>query len=180
MKKGLTPNQLYLLYCKKNNTRHDLLVNIAADLKLLVSSGFLNSEYELTDKGEEALSDFDGVFKKTKITGGTDLLGSNYLNEIKIYRDKFPTGKKSTPAEVLEKFIKLFLKQPGLSWNIIHQATDLYFSEDRDEKYIMKAANFVMVDRGGSTVYTLSEYCERIDSGEQAGSSNEVSMYRII
>lgn len=141
--------------------------------------GYLTNDLELTDLAVTTLDTVEGVFRKTKIKGSEDILGPDYLKHIEIYRSKFPSGKKATPEEVKNKFIKLLEIDPSVTWNEIHAATDLYFSEPPDDvKYIMKAGNFIMVKRGDSNTYTLLELIERVREGQTASdNTSDINIY---
>lgn len=182
-KKGLTPNQHYLLYCCKHNIQANILdVNlIRTDVSLLKAAGFLKEDYYPTEKGEEVLLSFDPIFKKTKLKFDEDVMGDDYLSNIAKYRNYFPNSKKSSTAEIKIKISTFFVQNPSITWDVIFKAVELYFSESREEKYIMKASNFIMVQRGGVNVYTLLEYCERISNGEEADEkNNDVNMYKFL
>ncbi len=146
---------------------------------LLQKSGFLNAQYKLTEKAEKALENLSDVFRKTQPNATEKLMGADYLSNIVQFRDYFPKEKKSTPAEVKAKFAKLFLENPGLQWDKLFKATELYFSEQREEKYIYKASNFIMVQRSGINTYPILEYLERIENGEIPTDKNDVNMYKI-
>jgi len=178
LKNQLTPNQHYLLYCCKNNIKSSLIYNPAQDIGLLQASGFLNKDNTITDKAEKAIDNLGGIFRKTKSTAAEDLMGADFLVHMSEFRNHFPTTKRSSPAEIKTKFAKLFMENPGIEWKILIKATQLYFSEDRDDKYIYKASNFIMVQRGGINTYPILEYYERVENGEQPLDS-DVNMYQI-
>ena len=176
---SLTPNQYYLLYCKKNNERIELLKgeDITKELTQLTLLEYLNSDNSLTQKGDEVVLSCEEVYRKNSVKNSVSNLGTDYLKEIKSYRKKFPIGKRATETEVLQKMSELFQTDNTITWDEIYKAVDLYFSEPRDDMFVMKAGNFIKVNRGaGSTSYTLSEYIERIREGEE-GNTNSSSMY---
>lgn len=140
--------------------------NVNGEVTLLIKSGYLTEDKVLTSKGTKAVDGVETVFRKTKPAVTPELLGEDYVNQIEKYRKKFPVGKKGTLEEVQEKFAKVFYKHPDITWEIIHKATDLYLSEPRETHFVMKAGNFIMVERGGSITYTLMEYIERINEGD--------------
>lgn len=133
----------------------------------------VDASNKLSKEAEEILDDLESIFRVSKPKPGTATLGEGYKEQVKTHRDKFPVGKKGTPKEVEEKFAKFFMLFPEFAnWEMVQKATDLYLSEERDEKYIMKAGNFISVERGGSVIHTLYEYCERITGGEQTNEQN--------
>ena len=180
MKNQLTPNQHYILYCCKNNIKIGLLHNTSQDVLLLQKSGFLNTDYKLTDRAEKSLNNLSEIFRKKTSILSDKLMGEDYLSRISEYREFFNKTKRSTPAEIKAKFSKVFLENTGLDWNKLLKATELYFSEERDEKYIYKASNFIMVQRSGVNTYPILEYYERIENGETPKERNEVNMYKIL
>lgn len=179
MKNQLSPNQHYILYCCKNNIKTILIHNASQDVVILKASGFISTDNKLTEKAEKALTNLEGVFRKTQSKAAIDLMGDDFLLYMNEFRSYFPTVKRSSPAEIKTKFAKLFLENPGINWKTLIQATALYFSEDRDDKYIYKASNFIMVQRGGINTYPILEYYERVVNGEVAKTSSDVNMYKI-
>lgn len=175
----MSPNQHYLLYCCKNNIKTTLIHNSSSDVALLKASGFISQENQITEKAEKVLDVLGKVFRKVQSTAAVDLMGEDFLMYMNEYRGYFPTVKRASPAEIKTKFAKLFLENPGLKWETLIQATVLYFSEDREEKYIYKASNFIMVQRGGINTYPILEYYERVENGEMAKTSSDVNMYKI-
>jgi len=174
----LTPNQHYLLYCCKNNIKSSLIYDSTKDISLLQASGFLTKENTITEKAEKAIDNLSGIFRKVKSNAAADLMGDDFLLHMGEFRNYFPTVKRASPAEIKTKFAKLFMENPGLKWETLIKATALYFSEDREDKYIYKASNFIMVQRGGINTYPILEYYERIENGEQPSESN-VNMYKM-
>jgi hypothetical protein len=175
----LTPNQHYLLYCCKNNIKTTLIHNSLQDVTLLKASGLLLENNNITEKAEKILDSLSGIFRKTQSKLAIDIMGSDFMMYMSEYRNYFPNTKRASPAEIKTKFSKLFLENPGLKWENLIKATKLYFSEDRDEKYIYKASNFIMVQRGGINTYPILEYYERIIDGEEIKTSSDVNMYKI-
>lgn len=143
------------------------MVNI---LKVL---GYLDENNKLTNKAEEMLINLSGLFRKTASKSASDLMGPDFLDRMNEFRSYFPTVKRASPAEIKTKFAKLFIENPSLDWDKLIQATALYFSEDREEKYIYKASNFIMVQRGGINTYPILEYYERIENGESPGDEGD-------
>jgi hypothetical protein len=179
LKNQLSPNQHYILHCFKNNIRTVLINNIDLDMSMLKAAGFLTNDLKLTEKSEIMLDSVATLFKKTQGKNVIDLMGADYLTKITQYRSLFPKNKKSTPAEVKVKFAKLFYENPQITWDILLKGTQLYFSEERDEKYIYKASNFIMVQRNGINTYPILEYYERIEEGEDIQEKADVNMYKI-
>lgn len=137
----------------------------------------LNDTINITQEGEQILTILEELFRKTKPKEGVENLGTDYLTKIKEYRDLFPPNKKSSTSEIISKFSQLLNKQPDITWNDVIEATKLYLSEQQDDKYRMKAGNFIKVQRGGNDIYTLSEFIERIKEGEKEQSKTSFIKY---
>lgn len=129
---------------------------------------YLTLENSLTGKGEIALGEVESLFRKTKVKADLSVLGEDFNEQIQKYRNKFPAGKKGTEQEVLTKLVKVFSENSQITWDIVHQATDLYLSEVTSTIYTMKAGNFIMKSERDGTTYTLLEYCERVTNGEES------------
>ena len=161
LKKGLTPNQHYVLWCCSNKIRCSL-PSMEGEARILKVCGFLDDEHNPTPKGVEVLTETDALFRKTKPIAGPDLIGEGYMERIKEYRSKFPVGKKGDQEEVVNKIARLIYKNPTVTIDTILQATDLYLSEVSEQKYTMKAGNFIEKDGA----HAIMEYIERITDGE--------------
>lgn len=179
LKSQLTPNQHYILFCCKNNIKIGLLYNTKHEVLLLQKAGFLDADFKVTEKATIALDNLSTIFRKVKSTALEDLMGPDYLTYIAEFREYFPKNKKATPSEIKTKFAKLFLENPGLDWTKLINATALYFSETREERYVYKASNFIMVQRGGVNSYPILEYYERVENGEDPSDKTDVNMYKI-
>ena len=173
-KKGLTPNQYCVLWYTSRKIHCNQLPDPGAEQKRLQQIGFLDENYALTETGQEVLKDLESVFRKTKPAAPSQILGAGYSDEIKKYREKFPAHKKGDQESVTTKLAKLFAEHPEITWDTVHEATDLYLSEQNEEKYIMKAGNFIEKDG----VKTLLGYCERILEGENAEDNAIMLMFK--
>lgn len=164
------------MFCIKYNLKL-VLVNNPTDIKILLNLKYIDGNNQITELGNTLLDNLGVLFKKTKVANSLDLLGNNFLDKINEYKNYFPKNKRSTTNEIKEKFVKLFIKNPNLKWDDLLNATKLYFSEDREEKYIYKASNFIMVERSGINTSPILEYHERILEGENITES-KVNMYK--
>jgi hypothetical protein len=66
IKKNLSPNQLYILYCMKYKIKTNDFVNDALELKRLESSEWVESNFTLTEKAVMLLQELETFFKTSK------------------------------------------------------------------------------------------------------------------
>jgi hypothetical protein len=172
----LSPNGLYLLYCIKDRSKPKHL-NEIYELRILVADGFLNDDYEITEKGEIAIEKIESHYEikdETKIVKKTGLSAKDIAN-INKYRELFPKGNlpSGSPARIsikeLEKKFLWFLSTYKYSWDVILKATKKYIDQYETEGYkYMKTSGYFIVKNGldRTSASTLATYCDMILDGD--------------
>lgn len=129
----------------------------------LYRKGFLDSNYNPTDKAFEAHSLKDEV----KIDG----LSDDYIKNIVTYRDLFPrrvlpSGKPARCSVIdLKRRFDWFITQYEYDWDTILKATENYvnYYEQEDYKFMQTSAFFIKkADREKIVSSSLSEWCEQV------------------
>jgi hypothetical protein len=173
-KHNLDPNQYCVLWhCAYKVACPRYIFNPPGVILYLQANKYLDADNGPTDKAKEALADFDKLFRKTKVIATTHTLGDGYMEKVRAYRAKFPADRKSSDDEVSGKIAKLFRKGPDITWDIIMQAADLYLGSITEERYCMKAGNFI--ENNVNNTHTVMEYIERVTQGEAGWKSNNVT-----
>lgn len=174
IKNNVSPNLIYFLDCCRCKIKPTSIINADAERIIAHSKGFLNEEGILTAKALAVLEDFETFLVKTKKKVTTEVLGDNFLDKIKLYRNLFPTGilptgavAKSTVQEVKDKFVWFFKKYPEFDWDIVLEATNYYMylkNNPENKKYMMNASAFIQkTDTISKTIKsTLAEFCQMI------------------
>jgi hypothetical protein len=167
----MSPNMLYFLDCTRNRIAPSPIIDIDAERALAKSLGLLSPEGIVTEQALTVLDDFETFLVKTKKKVTTDVLGDDFLQQIKTYRDIFPTGLLPTGEvarqnieELKIKFIWFFKAYPNFDWPLIHEATNYYkFIKLKDNlKFMATSSYFIQkTDPKTKTVKsTLADYCQ--------------------
>lgn len=117
------------------------------------------------------LNDFETFLVKTKKKVTTDVLGENFLQDIKIYREIFPSGflphgeiARQSVEELKLKFIWFFKNYPDFDWPLIHEATNYYkYLKSRDNyKFMATSSHFIQKTDSKTKLVksTLADYCQ--------------------
>jgi hypothetical protein len=170
-KEKLTPNNFYVLYCIKSSIKPHDFVNSSLAVTLLKQEGWLDENLQLTDKSIIFTSELDTYFKKVKKKTSTNLLGENFIDNIKKYTEVFPnrklgTGKyaRSNPKN-LENSFRWFFENYEYDWSVVLKAAEKYVSEYmlmnyqymRTSQYFIRKQN---IDKTWDS--DLADYCELI------------------
>jgi hypothetical protein len=179
-KLGLTPNQLYLLVCKKKG-KEAKLINIFQETRALQVDGFLtdepnNPEHQptLTPKAEESLVRAVQLSKTAKEKYVLTKEEHQYVSK---YRELFPAGKisgrppfRASVKELIPRFEHFFARYPEYhDWNLVLQATAMHIHDNEaDPKFINGSENFIYkTDRVKGEISNLSKLCQAILDGHQ-------------
>lgn len=171
IQENLSPNTFYVLHCIKEKITPTNFVNKAIESKRLQSDAWLDESLQLTSKSLIFTEEINGYFKRTKKKTAKDLMGQDFLENIKAYVTIFPNRKLSSGkyARVnpknLEAGFRWFFENYDYSWDIILKATQKYVSEYevRDYEFMRTAQYFIRkqnIDKSFES--DLATYCELI------------------
>jgi hypothetical protein len=181
IKEGLTPNTFYVLYCIKEKITVSNFVNKAIECKKLQSDTWIDENLQLTSKSIIFIAEIDGYFKKSKKKTNIDLLGNDFIENIKNYNDIFPNKKLSSGkyarvnTKSLENAFRWFFENYDYSWDTILQATFKYVSEYSVQRYeYMRTSQYFVRKQSTDKTWDsdLATYCEIVNSGD-----DEVATY---
>jgi hypothetical protein len=156
------------------------LINIEEELRVCREKKLINFDHKLTDQAEAILTDSDLLFKKTKSKPTSAVLGENYKEKVKAYRELFPTGQhptlgytfRSSVEDLTPRFAWFFSKYPEFSWELVLKATDVFIQKAQQNSYrgLGKANYFIQkTDKESNTVTSpLADMCQDILDGAQA------------
>ena len=170
VKEGITPNQLYVLWCIREKISPSM-INIHLEMRGL-------SEYvdgtSLTGKALSLLIEIDENFKDKKAKNEKDLMGSDHMKKIDEYCEifpdlKLPSGKYARDAaKNLEVNFKWFFKNHEYDWNTIMEATKKYIYEYEQKSYnYMRTCKYFIKkqEKDGSITSDLANYCDMVIKG---------------
>lgn len=173
IKNDITPNQVYLLYSIDENVSSPL-INVALELRNLKKKGFIDGNNKLKNKGQKLLDNLKSFYEVKKEKTNKIILGDNFIENIEIYRELFPSGRlpskkpaRSSPKN-LEVAFRWFFKNFTYDWKTIIQATAMYVDEYETNNYMyMQTSQYFIRKQAADKSWnsTLSDYCEIIISG---------------
>ena len=174
LKEGLTPNSFYVLYCIKEKITVANFVNKAIECKRLQSEAWLDENLHLTSKSIIFITEIDGYFRKSKKKTTTNLLGSNFLDNIKEYNEIFPNKKLSSGKyarvnpKTLENSFRWFFETYDYTWDTILSATRKYVDEFSIRRYdYMRTSQYFIRKQNTDKTWDsdLATYCDLINDG---------------
>lgn len=136
--------------------------------------GWITADNKLTSKAEILLDDAEVMFKKIKTKVSVDVLGDNYMDNVKAFRELFPIKSaignrtlRSSPEELKERFIWFFNKYPAYTWETVIKATRYYIDQNEHSEYISTAGYYISKQEKGSNlmVSKLANDCQAVLDG---------------
>lgn len=173
VRNNLTANQFYLLYHFRQNITPKL-INVEAELMVCRYGGWITPDNNLSDKAIMVLNDAEAMFKKVKVKVSADVLGENYMDNVKTYRELFPvktsSGSRSlrtSPEDLKDRFVWFFQKYPNFDWALVLAATQHYVDQNKHTEYISSAANYIkkQENQGSTIISKLANDCQAVLDG---------------
>jgi hypothetical protein len=173
IKHGVSPNQLYFLDCCRHKIRPTDIINQEAERSICQAKGLLNEEGKLTEKALSVLEEFETFLVKTKKKVTATVLGEDYLEKIKAYREIFPAVRlphgelaRQSVNELKEKFLWFFHTYPEFNWDLVMEATSFYnyLKEQDGYQYMSTSSYFIQKTDTKTRVVKsiLADYCQQI------------------
>ena len=183
LKNEISPNQVYLLDCIKENISSPL-INVSLELRNLRKKGFIDGNNKLKNKAEKLLKDIRSYYEVNKEKTSKIILGDNFYENILIYRELFPVGRlpskkpaRSSPKN-LEVAFRWFFKNFDYNWETVIKATAMYVDEYETSNYLyMQTSQYFIRKQAADKSWnsTLSDYCEIVLSGNDTSQGNHFS-----
>jgi hypothetical protein len=174
IQEGITPNNFYILTCLKNKIVPHKFVSKELAYSVLKADDWLSEDLQLTSKSLIFMEEISGYFKKVKKKVSTDLMGADYVNNIKIYVELFPDKRLSSGryARVnpknLDGAFKWFFETYDYTWETILLATEKYVSEYEMKRFeYMRTSQYFLRKQNLDKSFEseLANYCELVISG---------------
>ena len=171
LKNNITPNQCLLLYSLKEGIRPSTYLE--EDMVNLIDQGFYKDS-KITDHGKKLMRSLDSYFTKAKKKTASDLMGKDYVENVKKYRESFPTGKlpSGVPArnnvKILTENFRWFFDEFDYTWEEVHKATDIYIRQYRAVNWeYMQNSQYTIAKQDKHKVKTskLADYCDMVRDG---------------
>lgn len=173
IKYNVSPNQLYFLDCCRYKIKPTDIINEDAERFVAQNRGHVDQNGNLTPGAVFILDEFETLLVKTKKKVSSELLGTNALECINIYREMFPAKRvpkvgllRQTVQELKEKFVWFFKTYPDFDWALVLDATDYYMYTKQKENmefvttssyFIQRTDNFTKTNRS-----LLADYCQML------------------
>lgn len=179
-KAGISPNTIYFLDCCRQKIVPGNIINTKAESAIALSKGLITEQGVLTEKAISILDDFEVYQSKISKKVSSEILGENFEENIRIYRELFPKGKlpsgkfaRQTPQELKQKFIDFFKMYPQFDWTLVLDVTDHYVRSlelKPDQKKFMTCSSYFILkseENGKVKKSMLADYCqEALDNPE--------------
>lgn len=170
---GISPNTIYFLDCCRQKIVPGNIINTKAESAIALSKGLIDDKGVLTQKAVNILDEFEVYQTKISKKVSTEILGENFEQNIKEYREIFPTGKlpsgkfaRQSIQELRDKFIKFFKMYPQFDWATILDATDHYVQstlhDEHKRKYMICSSYFILKTEKDEKKSALADYCQEI------------------
>ena len=175
LREKLSPNQSLILFGMKQGI--SLPQTLQKDKDALLNLGYLNLEddkYILTDQAKLFVVKLDNYFIKAKKKTDIQLMGVNFVDKIKTYREIFPAKKipSGKPArnnvKALGESFRWFYETYDYKWPDVIKATKMYVNEYRDADYMyMQTSQYFICKQDKHRVKhsTLADYCDMVLEG---------------
>lgn len=174
-------NQVHCLYLISKKIQIPDIYNWKLEKQRLMNSGYLSLEGKITPEGKKVVKKFSSLFETIKSKTATELLGSNYKENIEAYRKLFPTkagdrrGIRSSDSQLVPKFEWFFKNHSDISWEEVLKATALYV-ETTENRYIQNAMYFIKkMDPDKTWVSNLAAWVEDYREDKDSPQENRFS-----
>jgi hypothetical protein len=116
------------------------------------------------------------VKSKKKVTG--EVLGEDFLNNVKTFRQMFPARKlpsrelaRQSVQELRDKFVWFFKTFPEYSWDLVLDATDYYIYTKSKENYMYMSTSSYFIQKVDARTKTwksvLADHCQMIQENPE-------------
>jgi hypothetical protein len=153
-----------------------LMINVHAELRTLKTLGWVRDDNALTEKADSLLSELSSFFLARKKKAITELMGSDFAENILRYveifpRQKLPSGKQARvhPSN-LEDGFRWFFSKYSYTWDVVLRATQKYVTEFEHRGYEhMRTSQYFLRKQlpDKSWISDLADYCVVVDDVEE-------------
>ena len=168
---NITPNQLYFLDCCREKIIPSKVINADAEKLMALQAGYIDLEGNLSQGAIVILNDFETFLVKTNKKVTKEVLGDDFMENVKFYRELFPAKKlpsgelaRQTPKELKDRFVWFFKSYPEYDWALALDAASFYLYNKRMKnfEYTMTSSYFIKKTdpRTKETSSKLADYCQ--------------------
>lgn len=165
IKHNISPNQVYFLDCCRNRIKPTGIINPEAEGNICRAKGYINEQGQITEKALVILDEFQTFLLKSKKKVTSAVLGDDFLDKIRYYRELFPIGtlpsgavSRQSVAQLKDKFIKFFQTYTEYDWTLVHLATEYYICEKEKVNFEYMKNSGYFIDKFG--ISELANHCD--------------------
>ena len=173
IKFNISPNQIYLLNCYRDKIKPAKIINEEGEKMICQAKDLLDGNNNLTNKAIIILNEYETFFVKTKRKVAVEILGENFNERLKEYREiwpskRLPSGElaRQSTQEIKDKFIWFFKTYPEFDWDIILDATEYYNEVFKRKNYMYMVTSSYFIKKTNTTTKEitskLADYCQEI------------------
>jgi len=174
IKHNISPNQIYFLdCCREKIIPSKTLINSDAERMIAEHKGLIDKEGKLTNKAATILNDFEMYLVKTKKKVTAAVLGEDFNEKVKEYREAFPAKRlpsgelaRQSVQELKDKFIWFFKNYPEYDWDLVLDATDYYNEVFKKKNHMYMATSSYFIKKTNPQTKEVSsklaDYCQQI------------------
>jgi hypothetical protein len=140
---------------------------------MALKAGYIDLEGNLSPAAILILNEFETFLIKTKKKVTKEVLGEDFMDKVRIYREMFPAKRlpsgelaRQTPNELKDKFVWFFKTYPEYDWGMVLDATDyyVYTKSLKNFEYTMTSSYFIKKTdpRTKETSSKLADHCQMI------------------
>tara|TARA_R110000751_G_scaffold274356_2_gene375257 strand:+ start:105 stop:716 length:612 start_codon:yes stop_codon:yes gene_type:complete len=179
--KGLSPNEYYMLCCLKESIT-PLHINITLTLRILKGKEWITQDNKLSPESMILIDCIERLFTVQKKKTSIQILGSDYKDQIKSYRETFPNKKlpsgKHARSSIsnCENALRWFFINNDYDWKTIIKATANYVWEFEQNNYkFMRTAQYFIRKQEPDRTFSsdLADYCEAIVTGSEVNDNDK-------
>jgi hypothetical protein len=160
------------LHCCRYKIKVSNIINEDAESLICRSKELIDENNNITNKGALILDEFEMFLVKTKKKITVEVLGPDFNDKVKEYREIFPAKRlpsgqlgRQSIQELKDKFIWFFKTYPEYDWDLVLDATDYYNEvfEKKNYAYMATSSNFIKKTEITKEVTSkLADYCQQI------------------
>lgn len=170
---SISPNQLYYLDCVRHKIQPASIINEMQCKLTLMAMGYIDRDGNLSEGAMTILEEFEMLLVKTKKRVATEVLGQDFLDKIKEYREMFPAKRlgsgllaRQNVEELKSRFVWFFKTYPQYSWDLVLDAAQYYvmMKERENWQFMITSSYFIQKTDNISKVSKseLANYCQLI------------------
>lgn len=133
----------------------------------------ITNERDLTNTGAAVLNDFQTFLVKQKKKVTSEVLGLNFLDNVKEYRELFPSKRlpsgelaRQSVQELKDKLVWFFKTYPEYDWDLVLDATEYYNQVYKRKNYMYMATSSYFIKKTNIQTKEISsklaDYCQQL------------------